>query len=117
MVIHNIFNEPPVTIWIDGKPQLEELVADLPRYAKGKWKHIDRLQFEYEGIATLYIPYNNDSWRDTYIQFGDMTTVKPILQEYFTKDEINEVLDSFFETVLDPYCKDHANLRVRRAKL
>lgn len=113
MATYNIFSEPPVTIWIN-KPQLEQLVAELPKYAKGNWKHISSLQFEYDGIATLYIPHTEDSWRKTIIQFGDVTTVKLMSQEDFTKTEIDKVLDDFFENVLDPYCKDHRDLRITR---
>ena len=114
MADRRIFSEPPVAIMIDDPQKLTQLVAELPAYAKGKWKHIHSLYFQYDDKATVFIPHTEDSWRKTYIEFGDMSTVKPIGKEYLLKPEIDEVLDRFFENVLDPYCKDHPDLVVKR---
>ena len=113
MANRNIFSDPPVIVWID-KPQLEQLVSELPKYAKGKWQYIHRLCFEMEGVATVYIPYTENSWRESYICFGNTTTIKPISKEFFSKAEIDEILNDFLVSVLDPYCKDHPDLKITR---
>lgn len=114
MADRKCFNDPPVTIMIDNPQKLKQLIAELPTYAKGEWKHIHTLYFQYDNKATVFIPHPEDAWRNTYIEFGNMSTVKPIEKEYLLKSEIEEVLDHFFEDILDPYCKDHPDLVVKR---
>ena len=114
MADRRILPDPPVSIMISGEPQLQELVRELPKYADGKWKHLRKLIFEYDDFATISIPFNEDSWRDGYLNFGTSTTVKPARKEYLNQDEIKNVMDSFFNEVLDPYCNDHKELIVKR---
>ena len=113
MAIHNIFSEPPITIWID-KQKPGQLKDELPPYAKGNWKHISGLNLQYDNFATLYIPYTDDSWRKQFIQFGSTATVKPIGKEILTADEINTVVESFLNDVLLPYQQDHPELKVMK---
>ena len=113
MAIHNIFPEPPITIWID-KQKPGQLKEELPQYAEGNWKHIHGLHFQYGKLATLYIPYTENSWRDLFIQFGNSTTVRPVGKEFLSADEINTVVDSFLNDVLLPYRQDHPELKVMK---
>lgn len=113
MATHNIFDEPPITIWID-KQRPGQLKEELPQYVNGDWKHIHGLHFQYDDFATLYIPYTKDSWRDCFVQFGNSTTVRPIGKEYLSADEISTVVDSFLNDVLLPYKQDHPELKVMK---
>lgn len=103
----------PISIVVD-KQQLDQLVSELPGYASGKWKHIKRLDFEVIGRnrAQVSIPYNDESWRKGYLEFGNSNTVKVCNQDYLTAQERNSVLDLFIKDVLEPYKKDHPDLQI-----
>ncbi len=95
-----------ISIMID-KQDLEQLIKELPKYINDKWKHLGRLEFEYTDIprAKIIIPYNQDSWRKGYLEFGGITTVKSLEKDYLTIDERHFVLEKFLADILNDYSK------------
>lgn len=110
---NNIFGEPPVSIMID-KPQLDCLISELPQYAHDKWVYRSGLIFEYDDFARVTIPYTQDSWRCGYLQFGTSSTIQPVKKEYLFQEEITQILNIFFEDIIDPYLHDHKDIKVLR---
>lgn len=103
----------PISI-IVNKPQLDQIVSELPSYATGKWKHIDRLIFETHehNRVQIIIPYNDESWRHGYLEFGNSTTIRALEKDYLTVQERNCILDKFIKDVLEPYKKDHPDIQI-----
>ena len=113
MYNQNIIWNNPISIILD-KPQIDQLISDLPNYATGNWKHISNLNFEYAGDikAKITIPYNEDSWRKGYLEFGNNSTVHAIDKEYLSKAERESVVKRFVSEVLEPYHKDHPKIKI-----
>ena len=103
----------PISI-VGNRTQLDQLVSELPSYATDKWKHIDRLIFEvYEcNRVQVTIPYNDESWRRGYLEFGNSSTVRTLEKDYLTAQERNAILDLFRKDVLEPYKKYHTDIQI-----
>lgn len=99
-----------------GKEQIDQLIQTLPSYATGNWQHLYNLVFQYNGEpnARLTIPYNEDSWRKGYIEFGGVSNVVAINKDYLNKDEIDKIFESFIADVLLPYKNEHADIKIRK---
>ena len=113
MQYRNKIWDNPISIMID-KTQLETLIKELPQYATSDWKHISGLTFEYCGTikARVSIPYNDNSWRNTYLAFGNSSTVHPVDKEFLTNAERQLVLKNFLTDVLEQYRIEHPDIKI-----
>ena len=59
--------------------------------------------------AEVSIYYGADSWREGYIQVGNIV---PLDKDQLTIDEYNKILELFYTDIVIPYCEKHTNIKV-----
>lgn len=59
--------------------------------------------------AEVSIYYGADSWREGYIQVGNIV---PLDKDQLTIDEYNNILELFYTDIVIPYCEKHTNIKV-----
>lgn len=98
---------------IAKKPELDNMVNEMPSQVNKMWKHRGRLDFEYLGVpnAIIIIPYSEDSWRKGYLEFGGVSSIKALDKEYLSVEERQMILQTFYEELLLPFCKEN-NIKI-----
>lgn len=98
---------------IIDKPKLDKLIKEMPAQSNKMWKHCERLDFEFLGTpnAIIIIPYSEDSWRKGYLEFGGVSSIKALDKEYLSVEERQMILQTFYEELLLPFCKEN-NIKI-----
>lgn len=108
-------------IFYGNKVALDLLFSDIYNYFSTDWIKPKNNHFlqnyivaDYVGSmvphAELTIYYGDKSWRDGYIQVGNIV---PLEKEQLTIEEYNTILDIFYADIIVPYLKDHTEIKVQ----